>query len=113
LTLQGQAGKRVQWGKVLQSLLRELPLGIALGLACGGLIAVAAWAWQGRLLPAVCILASVTLSICTATVLGLLVPSVLMATQRDPKLASGPIALAATDMLTMVYYLGLATWVLL
>jgi Mg/Co/Ni transporter MgtE len=30
----------------------------------------------------------------------------------DPKVAAGPIALAGTDVLTLLLYLGLARWLL-
>lgn len=110
LTLQAQHGTRIAWKMVLGALARELPLGLALGGACGLLVAIVAGLWQWELGLAACILASILLSVATATLLGLLVPSILMAAQRDPQVASGPITLAVTDMLTMVYYLGLATW---
>jgi magnesium transporter len=110
LTLQAQHGSRIDWASVLKSLARELPVGIALGTACGILVAAVAWLWQGQPGVAACILVSILLSVTTATVLGLLVPSAMLAAQRDPKVASGPLTLAVADMLTMVYYLGLATW---
>jgi magnesium transporter len=113
LTLQAQHGGRPKWSFVAAALAREFPLGLLLGLACGTLVGLAALLWKGQSLVATCILVAILLSITTATVLGLLVPSAMLAMQRDPKVASGPITLAVTDMLTMVYYLGLATWWLL
>jgi magnesium transporter len=110
LTLQAQHGTRIAWKNVLLALARELPVGVALGGACGLLVGTVAWIWQWQVGVAVTILASILLSVTTATVLGLLVPSTMLAVQRDPKVASGPITLAITDVLTMVYYLGLATW---
>jgi magnesium transporter len=44
--------------------------------------------------------------------LGLAVPTALLAARRDPKIASGPIVLALTDLATLFYYLGLATWLI-
>jgi len=113
LTLQAQHGGRTRWPQVLASLRRELPLGVLLGAACGMLVALAAGLWQGHWAAAAVMLTGITLSVTTATLLGLLVPSAMLAFERDPKVASGPLTLAVTDMLTMVYYLGLATWWLL
>jgi magnesium transporter len=113
LTLQAQHGNRPNWQAVTTALAREFPLGALLGLACGALVGLAALVWQRQFLVATTILSAILLSVTTATVLGLLVPSTMMAAQRDPKVASGPITLAITDILTMVYYLGLATWWLL
>jgi magnesium transporter len=40
---------------------------------------------------------------------GLLFPGVL---QREPRLAAGPMALAASDLLTLLLYFNLARWLL-
>jgi magnesium transporter len=42
---------------------------------------------------------------CSAAVLGLAVPYLL---RRDPRVAAGPLALAAVDVLTLLLYLHLA-----
>lgn len=108
LTLQRLHG-RFTWGDMFRTLLRELPVGLLLGAGCGLLVGGAAWAWQGLPVVAGVILLSILISVTNATLLGLMVPSVLRAAQRDPKLASGPITLAATDLATLFCYLGLAT----
>jgi magnesium transporter len=112
LTLQAQHGAKFNWSSLLKNLRREIPVGLLLGVACGGLVALVAWGWQRHGMVAVCILASIALSIAAATLYGLLVPTVLRAVQRDPKVASGPITLAVTDITTLFLYLGLATWLL-
>ncbi len=112
LTLQAQHGSRVRWALVFRSLARELPISLLLGVACGGLIAAAAWMWQDRLHMALAIWASVVFSVTTAALLGLVVPGVLLSVQKDPKVASGPIALALADVATLIYFFGIATWAL-
>lgn len=112
LTLQGQNLRPVGWRGVLGSLSRETPIGVLLGISCGAIVALAAWAWQGHGLVALCLLLSILISITLATLFGLLVPTVLNAAQRDPKTASGPITLALTDLATLFCYLGLATLLL-
>ena len=47
-----------------------------------------------------------------AALLGLLVPAALRALERDPRVASGPMVLAMTDVATLFYYFGLAAWLL-
>jgi magnesium transporter len=42
----------------------------------------------------------------------MLVPFVMGSAQRDPKVASGPIALAISDIATLFYYFGVAAWLL-
>lgn len=113
LAIQLQHRRPATWDVVLRAVRTEVPLGLMLGAACGGLVAGIAWLWQGNGVVAACILASISLSVMLAAVIGLLAPSLLHTMQRDPKVASGPLALALTDIVTMVFYLGLGTWLLL
>jgi len=99
-------------GAVFRRLRREAMVGLLLGLVCGAIVGVATLAWQRTAVVLVVILASVALSVATAAVFGLFVPIAMRAIKRDPKVASGPIALAMTDIMTLFYYLGLATLML-
>jgi magnesium transporter len=56
--------------------------------------------------------ASVFGSLGVACFFGVAMPSVLHGLKLDPKIAAGPAALAATDVLTLVLYLSLAKWLL-
>lgn len=112
LALQSHHGNRFRWGALWRSFRREIPVGGMLGLACGGLVALVVLVWQQKLLVALVLVSSVLLSVTSAVILGLTVPTALHAARRDPKLASGPIVLASVDLMTMFYYLGLATLVL-
>ncbi len=112
LALQAHHGNRFRWRDTLGALAREIPVGALLGLGAGVLVAGMALIWKGEAMVGLTILSAITLSVTTAAVLGLIVPTILLAAQRDPKLASGPIVLTLTDLGTMLYYLGLATWLL-
>lgn len=97
------------WAASLARLRRETTIGILLGLACGGLVGVIALAWHGKAAVTAVILGGIALSVTTATALGMAVPVALHAVRRDPRIASGPIVLAMTDVATLFYYLGLAS----
>lgn len=109
LTLQAHHGLAFSWRQILKELAGQAPIGVSLGLASGGLVALVSWIWHGQPGVAGVILLSITAAVTTAAMLGLIVPALLGAFRRDPKVASGPLALALTDMLTLVYYFGLAT----
>lgn len=112
LTLQAHHGLRFRARELLTSLRREAGTGGLLGLACGALVAGASWPWHGRGGVVLVLGATLLAAVSTAACLGLAVPAVLGAFRRDPKVASGPIALALTDLATLFYYLGLAAWIL-
>jgi len=110
LTLQRQHRGRVEWKSELGSILREIPVGILLGLAAGTLVALVAWIWLRQPILSLSMLASLALSVTSAALIGRLVPVFLGSAQRDPKVASGPIALALSDVATMFYFLAFAAW---
>jgi magnesium transporter len=41
-----------------------------------------------------------------------MLPFLLRLTRRDPQIASGPVALAIADMLTLILYFNLGRWLL-
>jgi len=112
LSIQIHEPRRFRWRDAMRLAGREAAVGALLGIACGGLVGWVAWWWQQHLAVALCILLSIALAVATAALLGLAVPVALRAIQRDPKVASGPIALAMTDVATLFYYFALAAWML-
>lgn len=112
LALQAHPGNRFRWGETFRALLREIPVGMLLGTASGGLVATVALIWIRQGTVALIILLAILLAMTTAVTLGLVIPTILHAARRDPKLASGPIVLTLTDLSTLLYYLGLASWML-
>lgn len=112
LTLQMHEPQAMSWTKALRLLRRELAVGLLLGAACGSVVGLAAWLWQGLAAVALCILLSIAASVTLAALLGFGAPTALRALERDPKVASGPITLAVVDMATLTLYLALATAIL-
>lgn len=110
--LQLHSGARESLGALSRRLFREAGLGLMLGAVSGTLVATTSLMWRVAAGTALCILASMALGMMAAAMLGLVIPWVLLRTQRDP-MASGPLVLAATDATATTLYLGLATWWLL
>ena len=96
----------------LAALRKEALTAVLLGLSCGVVVGVIVWLWRGEGMAAVSIAISITLALVTACVTGLSVPSALHAARLDPKIAAGPITLALTDLCTLLFYFGLASWLL-
>jgi magnesium transporter len=100
----------VRW--YLGTLRREMLMALLLGAASALLVAVIVWFWRDAALPAVVIGSSIFISLLMACFVGLSVPSLLHALRLDPKIAAGPVTLAATDVLTLLFYFSIARAVL-
>lgn len=96
----------------LGALRREALTALLLGAGCGLIVAFIVWLWRGEVMVAASIGTSIALALVTACVTGLSVPALLHALRLDPKIAAGPITLALTDIFTLLFYFGLAWWLL-
>jgi magnesium transporter len=108
LTLQGLRGISTSLIPPGRPLGKEFATAILLGLGCGLCVGGVAGLWQGSLLLATVIVAAITLSMTTACLLGIVLPALLHWLRRDPSIAAGPIVLALTDLVTLVFYFNLA-----
>lgn len=72
--------------------------------------AIQKWAlvWQGQAQVALCLPGAIGGGVTGAAVIGLALPNLLRLLRRNPQLASGPIALVAADVLTLLIYFNLA-----
>jgi magnesium transporter len=83
-----------------------------LGLACGVVVGAIAYFWRGDPNAALVIGLSILVSVFAAGVIGMSIPTLLHAIHEDSKIAAGPITLAITDVLTLVFYFSIATVIL-
>jgi magnesium transporter len=96
----------------LKAAWRELGSGLLLGLGSGIIVFFITWAWRGHAAAAFVIGISIAGAGLIAAAVGLSVPSLLHALKLDPKIAAGPMTLAIADVLTLLLYLSLASWLL-
>lgn len=108
LTLQSLHGTHDRILPRSRSLTKETATAALLGLACGALVGGVAGMWQRDVLLGGIILAAITASMITASLLGILLPATLRWLRRDPNIASGPIVLALADLATLLFYFNLA-----
>jgi magnesium transporter len=83
-----------------------------LGLASGAIIGLVAIAWLGHARVAVCLVGGIGGGVAAAAVMGLALPFLLRLLRLEPRVAAGPVALAAADVVTILLYLNLARWLL-
>jgi magnesium transporter len=99
-----------QW--FLTALRREMATALLLGLGCGSVVAGIVWFWRNDALGAFTVGGSIALSLVTACLFGLGVPSLLHRFKLDPKIAAGPITLALADFFALLIYFTTA-WLVL
>lgn len=112
VTLQAIHSSNPSMRRLISALRREIVAALMLGGACAGLAGIAVFAWQRDIVASGTIAASIVGAMCTASMLGVIVPTTVRAMRLDPKIASGPITLAAADVCTLAWYFGVATLVL-
>ena len=108
LALQTLHGRRPAWPALLPKVGRELATGLLLGGASGLAVGAVALTWLGQPLVALCLLGGVAGGVAVATAVGLAAPNLLRLLRLDPRVAAGPLALAAADVATLLRYFNLA-----
>jgi magnesium transporter len=109
LTLQGMTDGPIVWKRLIASLWKEFKTAVFLGLACAGVVAVVIVVWRSELMVAGSIFLAISLSMVIACLLGVIVPAILRAAKADPRIAAGPVVLAAADVVTLIFYFGLGS----
>ena len=105
LTVQSLPATRIRWRWLRVRLRREAETSLLLGILAGLAVALMVGIFSRDLTSALSIGGSVILSILVAGLTGVLVPSLLRQVRWDPKIAAGPITLAAADLFTVSCYL--------
>lgn len=108
LSLQLLHGKQPSTSDLLARLGPEALTGLFLGSAASILIALVCLVWRGEWHVSLCLLGGISAGVTCAAVIGLAMPYVLRMLQREPQVAAGPIALALSDVVTLVAYFSLA-----
>ncbi len=112
LALQSWRGKHPTVETILKKLRSELVTGLFLGIASSAAVATVALIWRGQVRVVLCLLGGIAGGVTCAAVIGVAMPSLLRLLRREPQVAAGPIALALTDMVTLLIYFTLARWLL-
>ncbi len=112
LTLQVISDEALKPGRILHALWKEARTAALLGVSCGGVVAAVVVAWRRDALGATVIGGAIASSMIAACLYGVLLPTLLRAFKADPRIASGPLVLAAADVTTLLVYLGIGAGLL-
>ena len=112
VTIQMLRSAPVTWSWFKTALRREFVTAVLIGLACGSVVTAIVSIWRHDLRAAATIGGSIALSLVTASLFGLAVPSLLHRFNLDPKIAAGPVTLALADVCALLIYFITARLVL-
>lgn len=112
LTLQSLSDDSLKPRRIVAALWKETRTALLLGLSSAALVSVVVLAWRRDVMGAVVIGGAIAASILTACLFGVLLPTLVRAFKADPRIAAGPLVLATTDVVTLLFYLGLGAAVL-
>ncbi|KON88139.1 magnesium transporter [Sporosarcina globispora] len=96
-------------GVVFRLILRELKVGLIIGLTCGILISMIAFVWQENAVLGLVVGSSLVLTLIIGTLAGTIIPLILYKLKIDPAVASGPLITTINDILSLLIYFGIAT----
>jgi magnesium transporter len=112
LALLSLHGRKPTWQTFADKLGFEALVGLFLGAACGLLVGVIAYFWKGSARAGLSLFLGIAGGVAASAAIGLVLPYVLRLLRRDPQVASGPIALTLSDMVTLFLYFNVGRWLL-
>lgn len=89
--------------------LRELGVGVIIGVTCGILISLIAFIWQGNMMIGLVVGISLLFTLIIGTLAGTIIPLILYRLHIDPAIASGPLITTLNDIFSLLTYFGIAT----
>jgi magnesium transporter len=112
LALHSLHDTRPTWRSLLAAIRGELTTGALLGLGAGAIVAIVSLAWLQHFKLAMCLTAAITVGVAASAAFGLSMPFILRLIKLEPRVAAGPVSLAAADIMTITVYFSLARWLL-
>ena len=98
--------------KGLLFLKKEINVSFILAVVSALTISAFSWFWLGAPLIAMAVFLAIILSTLSAVLIAIAIPSILYTFKKDPALGSGPFATAIQDVLSILIYLLVTTWII-
>ncbi|MFZ3589535.1 magnesium transporter [Bacillus sp. DJP31] len=109
VVVRGLVSRDLDKQMVIKLILRELGVGLIIGVTCSVLIAIIAYVWQGDFILGIVVGSSLFLTLVIGTLSGTIIPLILYRLKIDPAVASGPLITTINDIFSLVTYFGIAT----
>ena len=112
LMIRGMATGQVSGSNTMALARREVAIGLLNGLVFSVVIALIAIAWYGDTLLGAVMGAAILLNLLAGALAGALIPGILRKMSIDPASAGGVVLTTVTDVIGIVAFIGLATYIL-
>jgi magnesium transporter len=112
IVVRGLATGEIGLLRVARRILREVRVGLLMGVMCGGIVGLVAFVWQGNPLLGVIVGSAMLSAITVAATMGALVPLIFKKINIDPAIATGPFVTMTNDIVGLFIYFGLAVMLL-
>jgi magnesium transporter len=113
LMIRGMATGQVSASNTPAMLRKELAVGVLNGLVFSLVVALIAFYWYGDLELGMVMAAAILLNLFAGALAGALIPGILRRMSIDPALAGGVVLTTVTDVVGILAFIGLATYLLL
>lgn len=109
VVVRGLAYEDLDFKAASRLVMRELWVGVLIGITCSILITMIAYLWRGSLMLGLVVGSSLLLTLIIGTLAGTIIPLILYRFRVDPAVASGPLITTINDILSLLIYFGIAT----
>ena len=109
VVVRGLISKEIDKKVITNLIMRELGVGLIIGVTCGFLISIIAYVWQGNAILGLVVGSSLLLTLIIGTLAGTIIPIILYHFNIDPAVASGPLITTLNDIFSLITYFGIAT----
>jgi magnesium transporter len=113
LMIRGMATGQVSASNTPAILRKELAVGVLNGMVFSALVALIAFYWYGDLALGLVMAVAILLNLFAGALAGALIPVILKRMSIDPALAGGVVLTTVTDVVGILAFIGLATYIML
>lgn len=104
LMVRGLSTGQLSMSSALYQVLREIRIGLIIGLTFGILVMLVTWGWKSNIALGLVVGSALAANMTIATLLGAVLPFVLKRLKFDPAVASGPFIATAIDIVGLAVY---------
>ncbi|ADL07620.1 magnesium transporter [Thermosediminibacter oceani] len=112
IVVRGLATGEIEPWDIWKNLLREIRVGVVLGIINGAIVGSIAYIWQGMPALGLVVGISMVLNLTIAAFLGTFMPLMWNKLGRDPAVTSGPFVTTLLDIIGLFVYFSTARWIL-